>query len=195
MRQTGLFDIVACYDLDEEALQRACEEENATACGSFEELLGVPDTEVVVSTGATSHAEYILGALEAGKHVFVEKPLAGTAEKIGRMIEAKEESGLVVGVGHNYEPANPLNQLVRQYREEDKLGRVTAVEANAAHSGALAADGKGWRFDPGRNPGGMLFQSGSAHRRSHYFQVVPQSGTPPKSHKDSCRRASRPFLR
>lgn len=177
MRKTGLFDIVACFDFNEDTLRKACEEEDATACGSFEELLEVPDTDVmVVSTGATSHAEYTIGALNAGKHVFVEKPLASTADEIQRMIAAKEETGLVVGMGHKYEPAHPQNQLVKQYIEKGKIGTVTAIEANKCHSGALAGHPDGWRFDPGKNPGGMLFQCGvhAMHTLRYLFGEIEE---------------------
>jgi len=177
LRESGEFDIVACYDINEEVLKKAAQEEGAQACTSYEEMLSVPGVEVVVvSTGAKFHAEQTIQALRAGKHVFVEKPLASTPQEVRQIISVMKEEGLVVGVGHNYEPASKLSVLAKRYIESGKLGKVAAVEANSSHSGALAASPDDWRFDPEKNPGGMLFQCGvhSLHTLRYIFGEVRQ---------------------
>jgi len=175
MRESGLFDIVACYDINEETLKKAADEEDARACASYDEMLAVPGVEVVVvSTGAKFHAEQTIKALRAGKHVFVEKPLASTEEEVRAIISTMKQTGLVVGVGHAYEPGNALTVLAKHYVETGKLGTVTAVEANSSHSGALAAPPDDWRFDPEKNPGGMLFQCGvhTIHKMRYIFGEI-----------------------
>ena len=63
-------------------------------------MLEVPDIQaVVVATPSDSHREVTLAALEAGKHVFVEKPLAGTLEDARLIVAAAQRSKLSVQVG------------------------------------------------------------------------------------------------
>ena len=73
----GAFVKAVC-DLEESALARAKERHPHLICTSdFEELLGDPDIEaIVVASPAATHFSLARAALEAGKHVFVEKPLA-----------------------------------------------------------------------------------------------------------------------
>ena len=175
LHDSGEFDIVACYDINHEVLEKAAQEEDARACASYEEMISIPEIEaVVVSTGAKFHAEQTIQALRAGKHVFVEKPLASTPEEVRQIISAMKEEGLVVGVGHGYEPASKLAAVAKLYVETGRLGKVAAIEANSFHSGALAASPNDWRFDPDKNPGGMLFQCGvhSLHSLRYIFGEV-----------------------
>lgn len=67
-----------------------------------QELVGDPDTDCVfILTRHDSHAPLTIAALEAGKHVFVEKPLAMTKEELDRIIAAQRRTGLNVMVGFN----------------------------------------------------------------------------------------------
>lgn len=72
------------------------------ATSDHHELLGDPQIDaVIISTRHASHAQLAMDALNAGKHVLVEKPLATTVED-AQMIEAKaQETGLIVRVGFN----------------------------------------------------------------------------------------------
>lgn len=67
---------------------------------SFEELLGDPQVDgVVIATPSSSHRALAVAALEAGKHVFVEKPLAGTLADAAAIVEAASRSGRVAQSG------------------------------------------------------------------------------------------------
>ncbi|MBM3262940.1 MAG: Gfo/Idh/MocA family oxidoreductase [candidate division Zixibacteria bacterium] len=92
------FDIVACADiLSDKAEARATEFGIPKAC-SVEELLADPDIELVINlTIPAAHAEVGVAALEAGKSVYNEKPLAVTREDGLRMLELAKRKGVRIG--------------------------------------------------------------------------------------------------
>lgn len=158
LRQTGLFHTVACFDYNTEAAAQAAREDGCTVAASYDALLANPDIEaIVISTGATSHADYAIRATQAGKHFFVEKPLCCDAQELEALLRAGERAGVVMGMGHAY-PDGPVNTLVRDYLAQEKLGTVTAIEMTTCHGGGWCESA--WRFIPEKNPGGMLFQCG-----------------------------------
>ncbi|WP_080840708.1 Gfo/Idh/MocA family protein [Cohnella massiliensis] len=90
-------EIVACADLDAERAKAKGEEHGIRGC-SVEELLADPEIGMVINlTIPKAHASVCLQALEAGKHVYVEKPLAVTREEGKQVLERARQKGLRVG--------------------------------------------------------------------------------------------------
>lgn len=175
LRQAGRFDLVACCDRDPAALQEACEEERARPFDSMDRMLGAADLEaIMVSTGADSHASLALQAMNAGKHVFIEKPLCSTLEEVGALRETQRRTGAVVGLGHAHVDLVPSVRLVRTLGETGRLGTLVCYEENSSHSGGLEFRRDEWRATRARNPGGMLFQCGvhALHGLVHLFGPV-----------------------
>ena len=161
LRQAGLFDLVACYDRNPDAMKKAQEEDGAKPTQSLDELLQTPGLEgLVISTGVDSHVELAVRGLEAGLHVLVEKPLCGRPEEAQRLIEARDRTGLVVATGHSDYETSAIYQLGRQYIDAGKLGTLVCYEENSSHSGGLEIKPGDWRGLRENNPGGMLLQCG-----------------------------------
>jgi len=91
-------EVVACADIDvDRAKARAAEFGVSRGC-SVEELLADPEIEIIVNlTIPAAHAEVGIRALEAGKHVYGEKPLAVTLEEGKKLLETAKAKGLMVG--------------------------------------------------------------------------------------------------
>ncbi|MFC5468020.1 Gfo/Idh/MocA family protein [Cohnella suwonensis] len=90
-------EIVACADIDVERAKAKGEEYGIRGC-SVEELLNDPEIEMIINlTIPQAHANVCLQALEAGKHVYVEKPLAVTREDGLKVLELAKQKGLYVG--------------------------------------------------------------------------------------------------
>lgn len=175
MRQSGLFQLVVGYDLSEEAMAEAAEQDGATPVSNYEALLDAPDLDVIViSTGAKFHAEQVLAALERGRHVFVEKPLCSTADEMNALVKMQHKTGLVVGMGHNDHRNDPVSRTLTRLMESEQFGALATFEATTCHSGGLLLRPGDWRGDPEKNPGGMLFQCGvhMLHELMHYFGPV-----------------------
>lgn len=91
-------DVVACADLDVERAQAKAAEHGVAKGCSVDELLADPNVDLVVNlTIPAAHAEVCLRALEHGKHVYVEKPLAVRLEDGERIVALAAEKGLRVG--------------------------------------------------------------------------------------------------
>lgn len=161
MRTSGLFKIAAVCDRHPDWLAAAAKEEEAQAYTDFAAMLRHPGLEgVVISTGADSHAALTIAALQAGLHVFVEKPLCPTVAEVNEMRRIQQETGKVVGLGHNHCGSDNLLQLARDTIASGRLGVVACYEENSSHSGGLVIEPGDWRGLAERNPGGMLFQCG-----------------------------------
>jgi predicted dehydrogenase len=106
----------------------------------FEELLEDPEVEaLVVATPVVTHAELALRALQAGKHVFVEKPMGLSGAEAEELVEAAEERGLVLMPGHLllYHPGvRKLKELVGS----GDLGDVLYVYGNRQNLGTIRRD-------------------------------------------------------
>jgi len=90
-------EVVACADLDADRA-KAKGAEHGVRGGSVDELLADPEIQMVINlTIPLAHASVCLQALEAGKHVYVEKPLAATREEGRQVLELAERKGLLVG--------------------------------------------------------------------------------------------------
>lgn len=90
----------------------------------YAEVLARDDIGLVdVSTPGDSHKELALAALEAGKHVFCEKPLANTLDEAREMLEAARSAGVVNVVNFNYRKA-PAVALAKKLIDEGRIGEV-----------------------------------------------------------------------
>ena len=90
----------------------------------YRELVARDDVGLVdVVTPGNSHHEVVLAALEAGKHVICEKPLANTLSEAKEMVEAARSAGTVNTVCFNYRRA-PAVQLAKKLIDEGRLGTI-----------------------------------------------------------------------
>jgi predicted dehydrogenase len=78
---------------------------------------------VDISSSGDTHNEFALAALEAGKHVLREKPLANKLSEVRDLVEAAEKSGTVSMVCHNYRRV-PAVQLAKKHIDEGRLGEI-----------------------------------------------------------------------
>jgi predicted dehydrogenase len=107
---------------------------------SFDDLLGDPELEaVVIATPVPTHYALAKQALEAGKHVFVEKPPAMQAGEMEELVSLAEERDLVLMPGHLllYHPGvHKLKQLV----DSGELGDVLCIYGNRQNLGVIRKD-------------------------------------------------------
>jgi predicted dehydrogenase len=94
----NLVEVAAVADLVPELAQKRAEECNISTVYTVEQLLADPSIEIVLNlTAPAAHATINLQALEAGKHVYTEKPFALSREDANRVLELAEAKGLYVG--------------------------------------------------------------------------------------------------
>jgi predicted dehydrogenase len=127
---------------------------------------------VCVCTPNLLHAEHTITALEAGKHVLVEKPMALNAKDARRMVAAAATSGrqLVVGFQHRFEPKS---RMIKRFIEAGTLGRILYVRAQALRRRGIPSWGVFGRKD--LQGGGPLIDIGvHALETAHFLMGSPR---------------------
>ncbi len=122
--------VVGLFDRNRKELERLSAGLGIRAYGAADDVFADPESSaVVISTPSGSHREYALRALAAGKHVFVEKPLAGTLHDAEAIVAAKAQSDRVVQVGF-CERFNVNYMEAKRAVSEGRLGRIRAIQSS-----------------------------------------------------------------
>jgi len=125
-----------------------------TAYGSYDELVADPDVDIVyVATPHSEHHAHALLALEAGKHVLVEKAFARNATEARAILDTAQDKGLLV-MEAMWTRFLPGMDVVRQCLEDGLLGHVENVFAD--HGQPLYPDGPQRLSDPALAGGALL---------------------------------------
>jgi len=125
------------------------------AAGSLDELLSDADIEaVIIATPHSTHADLVVAAADAGKHVFVDKPFTLTVAEARRAIAAADAAGVVLQVGHNRR-RQPATRRLKQMVDDGELGMIHYAEANLSYPKGLNPR-SGWRGDPSESPAGGM---------------------------------------
>ena len=138
------------------AAQRAAEFGFAASGSDWRALIADPAVDVVsITTPNQFHAEMAVAALEAGKHVWCEKPMATNLADAERMAAAARASGRVAVLGYNY-IQNPMVRQIGALLAEGRIGRVNHVRVEMDED--FMADGDapfGWKSDKGSGHGAL----------------------------------------
>jgi len=119
--------VAGLADPDPDALARAAKRVDAPLYSEPGELLANQDIEaVVIASPAGLHAEHFRAACSAGKHVYLEKPVAHDAASLSTVRASSESADSVVAVGYNYR-FHPACQLLRQRLISQSIGDIRAI--------------------------------------------------------------------
>lgn len=123
-QQVSGAQLIAVADIIPSRAQHLAQEYGAAAHTDYRELLDRSDIDAVsVCVPSGLHAQVAIDAMQAGKHVLVEKPIAITLEDADRMIEVSKSSGRTLGVVLQNRYNHPM-QTLRQAIDAGKLGRL-----------------------------------------------------------------------
>src|SRR6185369_9122074 len=133
--------LVAVADPSENAIKRASGfAPGARMMRGLDEVLAAPDVDaVVLATPASAHAAHARQALEAGKHVFVEKPLALSSSDAEEVVRAAEQASRTLMVGHIM-LYHPVVDRMKQMIKSGELGEVLYLYAVRVNLGTLRRD-------------------------------------------------------
>ncbi len=151
--------LVACADIDIARAESLALVTNAKAFSNWHDLVTLPEVDIVVV--ATLHdalAEITLAAIEAGKHVLVEKPAARSASELAPIILAAEKHGIKVHVGFNHRYHRALRKA-KEIVDSGALGELMFIRARYGHGARIGYD-KEWRANPVLSGGGELIDQG-----------------------------------
>lgn len=126
LNQCSDIKLSAIYDIDEKQALRTYKECGLTdtvICKSWEELLEHSDA-IGICLPNSLHVEYAVRALQAGKHVLIEKPVSTNAESLGELLEEeKKHPGQVAMVCFNYREF-PIYQQIKKMLDAGDMGQI-----------------------------------------------------------------------
>jgi predicted dehydrogenase len=151
--------VVAADPVMERAEALAAEARDAHALTDWRQAVERADVDAVfVSTSNDALAAVTMAAVEAGKHVVVEKPGARNPDELIPVIAAAERAGVCVQVGFNHR-YHPAFQQARRLLESGTLGPLMFIRARYGHGGRPGYE-KEWRARPEISGGGELLDQG-----------------------------------
>jgi len=106
---------------------------------SYHELLESDVEAVAIATPILTHHKLAKQALNAGKHVLVEKPLTANSEEAEDLVQTAERKGLALMVGHTFE-YNPAVECLRKLISSGELGRIYYLNATRVNLGIFQRD-------------------------------------------------------
>jgi predicted dehydrogenase len=134
-------DVRWACDLDTDALERVQRRYPAVSVTtSFDDVLADDDVDaVVIATPVSTHMPLGFRALQAGKHVFVEKPLAASSDEAATLIEAADDRGLVLMPGHTF-LYSPSVVRSRELITSGELGDIYFISTSRVNLGLHQPD-------------------------------------------------------
>ena len=131
------------YDLNAARTASLAEQYGAKAFSSYQELLNDPAIDAVsVCTANSFHCEVTVAALQAGKHVLCEKPMATTLVECEQMVEAAKKSGKFLMIGHNQRLAR-AHARAKELIVQGEIGDIVTFRTAFGHGGPET-----WTIDP-----------------------------------------------
>lgn len=157
-------EIKGFYDYDENRARELAEIYGGRAYPSFEELIADDSvTAVSVCSPNFLHAEHTIMALEAGKDVLCEKPMAPSLSEAQAMLEVQKKTGRILMLGHNQRLV-PTHIKAKQLLDQGVIGRTLYLQTNFQHAGPenwSIERGTTWFFDKNKAKYGVLGDLGS----------------------------------
>ena len=164
-------DIVAVSSSDlDRAREFARDHDIPLALAPHMEAPAIPQLDAVhICTKNAEHFAQCRLAIENGKHVVAEKPLAANSEETAVLLQLAHDRGIVHSCNYHYR-AYPMVQYARELIARGELGDVQLVQGCYTQDWLLQANDYNWRLDPG--DGGMSGAFGDVG--SHWFDLMEQ---------------------
>ncbi len=167
MQRSKRFEIAACYTRSEEKRKAFAQKYNCRAAPGYEAILEDGSIEAIVNTTPNNvHLETTRAAAQAGKHVFLDKPIANTVADGRAITEACRKAGVVLALGYQRRKESHF-RWVRKQIDDGVFGKLVNAEANISRDRLGKIDLSSWRYTAAGMPGGVMLQIGI-----HYSDVL-----------------------
>jgi len=167
IKRSRKLKIVACYTRSEQKRRAFAAKYGCTAAANYDAILNDASIEAVVNTTPNNvHRDTTCAAAQAGKHVFLDKPIATTIADARAITAACREAGVVLALGYQRRKENHFRWIRRQI-DDGVFGRLVNAEANISRDRLGQFDAGSWRYTAQGMPGGVMLQIGI-----HYTDVL-----------------------
>ena len=165
IQRSGKLKIVACYSRSREKTEKFAGKYNCNAVASLDAILEDRNVEAVINTTPNNvHLETTLAAAQAGKHIFLDKPIANTIADARRITDACRSAKVVLSIGYQRRRESHF-RWIKQHIED--FGRLVNAESNISRDRLGKIDLSSWRYTAEGMPGGVMLQIGI-----HYTDVL-----------------------
>ena len=165
IKRSGKMTIAACFSRSAEKREAFARKYGCRAARSYEDILADKSIEAVINTTPNSvHRETTVAAAQAGKHTFLDKPIANTIADARALTEACRKAKVVLALGYQRRRESQF-RWVKQNIE--RFGKLVNAEANISRDRLGKIDLGSWRYTAEGMPGGVMLQIGI-----HYTDVL-----------------------
>jgi len=166
-QRTKMLKIVACYSRSSDKRKAFAAKYRCDAAPTYRDMLHDPRVEAVINTTPNNmHLETTRPAAHAGKHVFLDKPIANTIADARAITDTCRRAGVVLALGYQRRKESHF-RWVRKQIDDGAFGRLVNAEANISRDRLGKIDLKSWRYTAEGMPGGVMLQIGI-----HYTDVL-----------------------
>jgi predicted dehydrogenase len=167
MKRSGRFHIATCFTRSQDRRRAFAEKYGCAAASSYEAILSDPSVEAIINTTPNiAHRETTCMAALAGKHVFLEKPIANTVHEGQEIARQCEKAGVVLSVGYQRRRESHFRWIKAEI-DAGRFGRLVQAEGNISRDRLDKIDLSSWRYRAASMPGGVMLQIGI-----HYVDVL-----------------------
>ena len=167
IKRSGKLSIAACYSRSDEKRNAFAAKYGCRAATSYEAILGDDSIEAIINTTPNNvHLQTTRAAARAGKHVFLDKPIANTVADGRAIAAACRNAGVVLAIGYQRRRESQF-RWIRERIEAGAFGKLVNAEANISRDRVGQIDLKSWRYTADGMPGGVMLQIGI-----HYVDVL-----------------------
>jgi len=167
IKRSGRLTIAGCYTRSADKRDKFAAKYGCRAFPSYEALLADRSIEAIINTTPNSaHLETTRAAAEAGKHVFLDKPIANTIADARAITQACRKAKVVLALGYQRRRESHFRWVRRQI-DEGAFGKLVNAEANISRDRLGQIDLTSWRYTAEGMPGGVMLQIGI-----HYTDVL-----------------------
>ena len=167
IQRSGKLEIVGCFSRSEEKRNKFAEKYRCRPAESYEAMLADADVEAIVNTTPNdAHLATTSAAAAAGKHVFLDKPIANNVTEGRAITEACRRAGVVLALGYQRRRESHF-RWIRQQIDNGVFGKLVNAEANISRDRLGKIDLTSWRYQAAGMPGGVMLQIGI-----HYTDVL-----------------------
>jgi predicted dehydrogenase len=169
-------EIVSCFTRSEDKRKAFAEKYRCRQALSFDDVLKDASIEAIVNTTPNSvHLETTAQAASAGKHVFLDKPIANTVAEGLEIARVCDKAGVVVALGYQRRRENHF-RWIKDEIAAGRFGKLVQAEGNISRDRLGKIDLSSWRYQAVGMPGGVMLQIGL-----HYVDVLEMLMGPVKS--------------
>ena len=167
MQRTDKIKIVSNFTRSKDKRQAFADKYGCAPANSYEDVLNDASIEAVINTTPNNvHLEPTAAAAKAGKHVFLDKPIANSVGEGMQIAKACRDAGVVLALGYQRRRQSHF-RWIKDEIDAGRFGKLVQAEANISRDRLGQFDLSSWRYQAEGMPGGVMLQIGI-----HYADVL-----------------------